>query len=237
MVLKSGILCDIFGANVQSPTLPVEAVRFAALFCESWSCLSIIFWTPSGKSKSAFLLIISYNIFSLLSIFFLLILSSRLTSQYQGMGLATNLYSSEEKSQCISVDFGIISLSETWTWLIISSLNRSSLYFLSLYWSFSIFSYRLSLTNEGTYLDLNGCMDSISLRYFSSSISWSFCYRMETFFCLSLVSKAKGIGIVTLNFLSCEKVLELLICSILSCLRFILFCLTFSLNSSSLEDS
>jgi hypothetical protein len=108
---------------VQSPTLPVEAVLLAALFWESSSCRSIILWTPSGRSNSVFLFMIYSKILYLRSYFCLLILLSKFTSQYHGIGLATNLYYSPGKSQWGSVDFGNIKWSETRIWLIIYSLN------------------------------------------------------------------------------------------------------------------
>ena len=123
IVLKSGTPCEIFGIKVQSPTLPVEAVLLAALFWESYSCRSIILWTPSGRSNSVFLFMIYSKILYLRSNFCLLILLSKFTSQYHGIGLATNLYYSPGKSQWGSVDFGSIKWSETRIWLIIYSLN------------------------------------------------------------------------------------------------------------------
>jgi hypothetical protein len=62
MVLKSGTPREIFGLNVQSPLLPVEAVLLAALFYCIYYCLLIILCTPSGRSKSVFLVIIYYSI-------------------------------------------------------------------------------------------------------------------------------------------------------------------------------
>lgn len=63
-----------------------------------------------------------------------------LTSQYQGISLASNLYEGPEKSQCSYLDFGRISRSDTLTCDIISNLNLSSLSFLSLYCYLSILS-------------------------------------------------------------------------------------------------
>lgn len=222
--------------NVHPPTLPVEAVlAFAALFYSLSSCLLIILWTPSGNSKLVCFVMISSRICYLLSCFFLFILSSKLFSQYQGKGLAWNLYSSWLKSQWGSVDLGLISLSEHFTMAIISSLNFSSLSFLYLYCYFNILSYKFSLTYYGTSLIGIGFISSWYLRSFSSSIYLTFLSLIDSFFFLSRVSKPKGRGIVTLNFLPGSKLLAFLIYLSLSCFLFFCFLRIISLNSSSLE--
>ena len=226
MVLKSGTLWEILGTKVHWSTVVVviDLARFAFFSC-NFSCLSIIFWTPSGRSKSAFLLISYSKILYLLSIFFLLILSTKLTSQYQGRGLAINLYYSEEKSQWGSSDLGLIKRSDTLIELNISSLNLYSLYFLYLSSYFSILSYMFYLTNSGTSLTLIGFIASLMRLSRYSIISATLRYLIDVFPFLSFVSKANAIGIVTLNFLFAAKTLLFLFWRSLSFLRLILFCL------------
>ena len=155
---------------------------------------------------------ISYRIFYLLSSFFLLILSISFTSQYHGIGLAWKTYTFLVYFYLKSVDLGCISRSETFIWFIMSSLNFYSLSFRYLSCSFIIFAYRLwSLTCSGTYLLLKGFIDSWKSRSFYSSIYLSFCSLIDTFLFLSLTSKSKGLGIVTLNFFPWAKAFWLLI--------------------------
>ena len=187
--------------KVQSPRVPVETVLFFAYF-RFWSicsCLSSMRRTPSGRSLSWWRLMISSKILSLLYCFFLLILSKRFTSQYQGIGLATNskgfLYGA------VWIFFGAVILSVIGTILaIISNLNLSKRSNLSLSWSFIILSKRFYFTCFGTYFGGIGFIFFSSSNLFYSSISLTLFSRMDIFLFLSLWSKPKATGIVTLYF-------------------------------------